>query len=52
LHVVHDDGTEIDIDPGDAYVLEPGHDAWVAGDEPFVGYEFESQTASSYATGR
>ena len=52
LHVVHDDGTEIDIVSGDAYVLEPGHDAWVVGDEPFVGYEFESRAANTYATGR
>lgn len=27
--------------PDDAYVLEPGHDAWVIGDEAAVGYEFE-----------
>ena len=52
LHVVHDDGTEIDIVSGDAYVLEPGHEAWVVGDEPFVGYEFESRTANTYATSR
>jgi hypothetical protein len=34
---------------GSAYVIEPGHDAWVVGDEPFVGYEFESSSASTYA---
>ena len=33
LHVVHDDGSEGDIGGGDAYVIEPGHDAWVIGDE-------------------
>ena len=27
LHVVHNDGTEGDAGPGDAYVIEPGHDA-------------------------
>ena len=26
----------------DAYVIEPGHDAWVIGSEPFVAYEFDS----------
>jgi uncharacterized cupin superfamily protein len=49
MHVVHDDGAEAEIGPGDAYVLEPGHDAWVVGDEPFVGFEFESRTAATYA---
>ena len=33
----HEDGTEVEIGPGDAYVIEPGHDAWVVGDEGFVG---------------
>ena len=27
MHVMHDDGTEIDLKAGDAYVIEPGHDA-------------------------
>ena len=49
IHVSHDDGTELDIGPGDAYVIEPGHDAWVLGDDPFVGYEFESRAAEEYA---
>jgi hypothetical protein len=31
MHVVHDDGTEQEIAPGHAYVIEPGHDAWVVG---------------------
>lgn len=49
MHVRHDDGTEGDIGAGEAYLIEPGHDAWVVGDESFVGYEFESTTAGSYA---
>jgi mannose-6-phosphate isomerase-like protein (cupin superfamily) len=49
LHVEHEDGTALEIGPGDAYVIEPGHDAWVTSDEPFVGYEFDSQAAASYA---
>ena len=49
LHVVHEDGSEADISPGDGYVIEPGHDAWVVGDERFVGYEFESRSAEEYA---
>ena len=49
LHAVHEDGSEVELGPGAAYVIEPGHDAWVVGDEPVVGYEFES--AEVYAKG-
>jgi hypothetical protein len=49
LHVVHEDGSEADIGPGDVYVIEPGHDAWVVGDEPATGFEFDSKTAADYA---
>lgn len=37
------------LGPGDVYVIEPGHDAHVVGDEPYVGYEFESKSAETYA---
>lgn len=49
LAVRHDDGTELEIGPGEAYVIEPGHDAWVVGEESFIGYEFESSAAEQYA---
>jgi len=49
MHVAHEDGTEQDIAAGDAYVIEPGHDAWVVGDERFVGFEFETRSAEDYA---
>ena len=49
LHVTHEDGTEQEIGPGDAYVIEPGHDAWVVGDERFVGFEFEPRAAEEFA---
>ena len=39
-HAKHNDGTEFDILPGQAYVVEPGHNLWVVGDEPVVAYEF------------
>jgi hypothetical protein len=51
LHVTHEDGTETDIGPGEAYVIEPGHDAWVVGDEGVVAFEFESKAAEEYARG-
>lgn len=51
LAVRHEDGTEIELGSGDTYVIEPGHDAWVVGDEQFVGFEFESRSAEQYARG-
>jgi mannose-6-phosphate isomerase-like protein (cupin superfamily) len=47
--VTHDDGTVLEIGAGDAYVIEPGHDAEVVGSEPFVGFEFEQRSAEDYA---
>lgn len=49
IHIAHSDGTEADIGPGDTYRIDPGHDAWVLGDEPLVALEFESKTAETYA---
>jgi hypothetical protein len=51
MAVRHEDGTEVEIGPGQAYVIEPGHDAWVVGDERFVALEFESRSAEVYAKG-
>jgi hypothetical protein len=50
MHIVHEDGSEQEITAGQPYVIEPGHDAWVVGDEAFVGYEFDSRAAETYAT--
>ena len=47
----HDDGTDMEIEPGKSYVIEPGHDAWVVGDQPVIAYEFESKSAEEYARG-
>jgi hypothetical protein len=41
LHVRMDDGAESEIGPGDAQLLPPGHDAWVVGDQPYVGLDFQ-----------
>jgi len=49
LMVTHEDGSSIEVGAGDAYTFAPGHDAWVLGEEEFVGYEFDSETASTYA---
>jgi mannose-6-phosphate isomerase-like protein (cupin superfamily) len=40
LKTVLDDGTEAEFGPGDAYVIPPGHDGWVAGDSPLTTFEF------------
>ena len=40
LHVVMEDGTEGEYGPNDAYIVPPGHDGWVVGDEPCVFVEF------------
>ena len=40
MHVVMNDGTEVDIGPGDVVSIAPGHDAWVVGDEAFVAIDF------------
>jgi hypothetical protein len=49
MQVEHEDGTALEIGAGDAYAIASGHDAWVVGDEPFVGLEFKS--AGEYAKG-
>jgi uncharacterized cupin superfamily protein len=48
LRVFQDDGTEVEINPGDAYSVAPGHDACVVGDEPWVGVDF-SPAMADYA---
>src|ERR1051325_10597916 len=40
MRVRMDDGSEAEIGPGDAIDIEPGHDAWVVGNEPCVALEF------------
>ncbi len=36
LHVVMDDGSEVEFGSGDVSHIPPGHDAWVVGNEPVV----------------
>jgi hypothetical protein len=49
MRVTHEDGSVLEIGAGEAYVIEPGHDAEILGDEPFVGFEFQPQAAEEYA---
>jgi class 3 adenylate cyclase len=40
LRVEMNDGASIELRPGDAYEIPPGHDAWVVGDEPWVSVDY------------
>ena len=40
MQIVMDDGERAEIGPGDAFAIRPGHDAWILGDETFVGFDF------------
>lgn len=42
IHVRMNDGTEKIIKAGESYTIPPGHDAWVEGDDEFVGLEIMS----------
>lgn len=50
MHVAHDDGTELELGPGSAYEILPGHDAWVVGGETCLAFEFASRAAEEYAS--
>ena len=47
MAVKMDDGSEIELNPGEVTSIPPGHDAWIIGDEPYVGIDF--QGAANYA---
>ena len=34
------DGTEVQVGPGEAFEVAPGHDAWVVGNDPCVALDF------------
>lgn len=40
-----DDGTEVEATAGDVYLVPPGHDAWVVGDEACVALDLEPSPA-------
>jgi hypothetical protein len=40
MKVFMDDGSELEIGPGDVFALPPGHDAETVGDEPCVALDF------------
>jgi quercetin dioxygenase-like cupin family protein len=44
-----DNGEELEYGPGDTYVIPPGHDAWVIGNETYIGVDVSSEMID-YAT--
>ena len=50
LKVMHEDGSEEMLNPGDFYECRPCHHAEVVGDVPCVMIEFNSEAAAAYAT--
>jgi mannose-6-phosphate isomerase-like protein (cupin superfamily) len=38
--IAMDDGTKVEVKPGDVFYVPPGHDSWVVGDEPYVSLHF------------
>jgi quercetin dioxygenase-like cupin family protein len=49
VKVLMNDGTEIELGPGDLFSIGAGHDSWVVGDEPYVSLHFLG--ADDYAAG-
>ena len=49
--VLMDDGTQLEFGPGDVAIIQPGHDAWVVGDEPNVLLELSGATKPSELSG-
>jgi hypothetical protein len=45
-----DDGRVIEMKAGDVFYIAPGHDSWVAGDEPYVSLHFLG--ADAYASSK
>ena len=39
--IAMDDGTNVEVKPGDVFYVPPGHDSWVLGDEPYVSLHFQ-----------
>lgn len=58
IHFEMDDGTSLDASAGDAYLIPPGHDAWVVGDAPVrtldwvIGHDDASERAIEAGTGK
>ena len=47
IRIKMNDGSEEEYGPEDVLYVPPGHNAWVVGNEPYVGIEFA--TSANYA---
>jgi quercetin dioxygenase-like cupin family protein len=45
MHLAMNDGTTAEIGPNEVVHIEPGHDAWVLGDEPCITVDFGASPA-------
>lgn len=50
LVIAMDDGTQTELESGDFVVIPPGHDAWVAGNGPFIAVDFSGMKEYVHAT--
>lgn len=50
VHVDYPDGCTVEFQAPQVVVIEPGHDAWVVGDEPaiLVEFDFKDETAHRF----
>jgi hypothetical protein len=48
VHVEYADGCTVELEAPQVVAIEPGHDAWVLGDEPavLIEFDFERETVS------
>lgn len=51
LHALMEDGSEMELRPGDAAVIPPGHDAWVVGEGPCEIIDFSPTYGQLIAAG-
>jgi mannose-6-phosphate isomerase-like protein (cupin superfamily) len=52
MHVVMNDGSEGEVGPNDVARIEPGHDAWVVGEEACVVVDFGASPAYAQPSAR
>ncbi len=50
VHVQYGDGCTLEFAAPQVVAIEPGHDAWVVGEQPavLIEFDFESETASKF----
>ena len=52
LHFELEDGTGVDLGPGDVYTIPGGHDAWVVGEEPVRSLDWGTPAPKEASDGR